>query len=81
MDKYVIVKLEKKEYAKSYDDIKEDKYLCKFVLQFSPYPSKAWTPYLENAIKFLNKEDAKAIIDILKINTPYPLQMHVINDR
>lgn len=81
MDKYVIVKLENKEYAKSYDDIKEDKYLCKFELQFSPYPSKAWTSYLENAIKFFNKENAKAIIDILKINTPYPLQMYVINDR
>ena len=81
MDKYVIVKLEEKEYAKSYDDIKEDKYLSKFVLQFSSYPSKSWTPYLENDIKFFKREDAKSIIDILKINTPYPLQMYVINDR
>ena len=32
IDKYVIIKLEEKEYAKSYDDIKEDKYLHAFKL-------------------------------------------------
>ena len=38
MDKYVIVKLEEAEYAKSYDDIKSDKYLRVFKLDGSPYP-------------------------------------------
>ena len=40
MKKYVIVKLEEKADAKSYDDIKPDKYLSVFKLQGSQYPYK-----------------------------------------
>lgn len=79
MEKYIIIKLEEKEYAKSYDDIKEDKYLCKFILQFSPYPDKRWTQYIENAIWFSKEEDAKKICDLLKVNTPYPLRVEKYN--
>ena len=79
MDKYVIIKLEEKEYAKSYDDIKEDKYLTKFVLDGSPYPYKSWTPNIEYAMWFFEEDDAKKICSLLKVNTPYPLRVEKHN--
>jgi len=79
IDKYVIIKLEEKEYAKSYDDIKEDKYLHAFkLLDGNPYPYKDWTYSLDRAIKFLSKDDAKCVCNLLKVNTPYPLRIELI---
>ena len=80
MDKYVIIKLEEKEYAKTYDDIKPDKYLQIFKLDGSPYPYKSWTAYVENAMWFFEKEDAQAICHLLGVNTPWPLRVELIND-
>jgi len=79
MDKYVIIKLEIKEDAKSYDDIKEDKYLTKFVLDGSPYPYKNWTSNIEYAIWFSEEEDAKKLRDLLYVNSPYPIRVEKHN--
>lgn len=79
MDKYVIIKLEEVAYAKSYDDIKPDKYLRVFKLDGSPYPYKSWTSNLEYAMWFFKEDDAKKICDLLKVNTPYPLRVEKYN--
>ena len=78
MDRYVIVKLEEKENAKSYEDIKPDKYLRVFKLEESPYPHKDWTCDIEWAIWFFNKEHAKYICDLLAVNSPYPIKTELI---
>lgn len=75
MNKYVIIKLEEKEYAKSYDDIKPDKYLRVFKLDGSQYPYKDWTRDEEYAIWFSEEEDAKKLRDLLYVNSPYPLKI------
>ena len=75
MDKYVIVKLEETEYAKSYDDIKPDKYLSVFKLDGSPYPYKNWTRNIKYAIWFSKEEDAKKLRDLLYVNSPYPMRV------
>lgn len=80
MNKYVIVKLEEKEYAKTYDDIKPDKYLRLFKLQGSQYPYKDWTSNIECAIWFSKEEDAKKLRDLLYVNSPYPIRVELIND-
>lgn len=77
VDKYVIIKLETKPYAKTYDDIKEDKFLRVFKLDGSQYPYKDWTSSLDRAIGFSDREDAKKICDLLRINTPYPLKIEL----
>ena len=70
--RYVVVKLEIKEYAKSYDDIKPDKYLSKLTLDNSSgYPWKSWTDNIDNAIIFYSKELAKATITLLRSNSPF----------
>ena len=79
MEKYIIVKLEEVEYAKSYDDIKPDKYLTKFVLDGSPYPNKSWTSNIEHAIWFSKEEDAKNLRDLLYVNSPYPIRVEKHN--
>ena len=76
--KYVIVKYDVKPNAKSYDDIKEDKYLTYFELDRNPYPIKRWTQYIEYAIHFYNKTFAKYIIDILGVNSPYPMKVEEV---
>lgn len=75
MEKYVIVKLEEKEYAKTYYDIKPDKYLRVFKLQGSQYPYKDWTCNIECAIWFSKEEDAKKLRDLLYVNSPYPISV------
>lgn len=81
MDKYVIIKLEEKEFAKTYDDIKEDKYLYTFkLIDGNPYPYKCWTSNLNMAIKFFDKENAQCICKLLRVNTPWPLRVELIND-
>jgi len=80
MKKYVIVKLEEKADAKSYDDIKPDKYLSVFKLQGSQYPYKNWTCNIECAIWFSNKEHAKYICNLLAVNTPYPIKTELIDN-
>lgn len=78
--KYVIVKYDTKPDAKSYDDIKEDKYLGTFLFDWGEsYPLKSWTKLIENAIKFPNKEIAEAIINILSYNSPYPMKVESYN--
>lgn len=73
--RYVVVKLETKEYAKSYDDIKPEKYLSKLTLDNgSGYPWKSWTDNIDNAIIFYSKELAEATITLLKSNTPWILK-------
>jgi hypothetical protein len=79
MEKYIIIKLETQEFAKTYDDIKPDKYLSTFKLEYSPYPYKTWTSFIENAIAFFEEEDAKKVCDLLRINTPYPLKVEKFN--
>jgi hypothetical protein len=79
MDKYVIVKLENVAYAKSYDDIKPDKYLRVFKLDGSPYPYKDWTSNIEYAIWFSKEEDAKNLRDLLYVNSPYPIRIEKHN--
>jgi len=79
MDKYVIVKLEEVAYAKSYDDIKPDKYLRVFKLDGSPYPYKNWTSNIEHAIWFSEEEDAKKLKDLLYVNSPYPIRVEKHN--
>ena len=70
--RYIIVKFETKEYAKSYDDIKPDKYLSKLVLERSNgYPWKSWSCNLEDALVFYSDETAKAAITLLKSNSPF----------
>ena len=78
MEQYVIVKLETKAYAKSYDDIKPDKYLYELRLKESNYPYKSWCENVENAIIFYRKEYAKAAIELLRSNTPYVLKIEEI---
>lgn len=74
--KYIIVKFETKEYAKSYDDIKPDKYLSKLVLERSNgYPWKSWSCNLEDALVFYSDETAKAVITLLRSNTPWVLKI------
>lgn len=80
MNKYVIVKLEESEYAKSYNDIKPDKYLRVFKLDGSPYPYKDWTSKPEYAIWFSNKEHAKYICNLLAVNSPYPIKTELIDN-
>ena len=80
MEKYVIVKLEETEYAKTYDDIKPDKYLRVFKLDGSPYPYKDWTCNIECAIWFYNKEHAKYICNLLAIYSPYPIKTELIDN-
>ena len=80
MNKFVIVKLETHMFAKTYDDIKEDKYLATFVLNGTPYPIKCWTSHLESAIWFGHREDALKICDLLGVNTPYPLRIEEIDN-
>ena len=80
MEKYVIVKLEEKEYAKTYDDIKPDKYLRLFKLQGSQYPYKDWTCNIECAIWFSNEEHAKYICKLLAVNSPYPIKTELIDN-
>ena len=79
MDKYIIIKLEEKAYAKSYDDIKPDKYLRAFKLDGSPYPDKSWTSNIETAIWFSEEEDAKKLRDLLYVNSPYPIRVEKHN--
>lgn len=70
--KYVVVKLETKVGARSYDDIKPDKYLSKLTLDnCSGYPWKSWTDKLDNAIIFYGKDFAKAAITLLESNSPF----------
>lgn len=70
--KYVVVKLETRFGARSYDDIKPDKYLSKLTLDNgSGYPWKNWTDNLDNAIIFYNEEYAKAAITLLESNSPF----------
>lgn len=78
MNKYVILKIEEKVGAKSWNDIEPDKYLCKFVLDGSIFPWKTWTSNIESAIIFHSKEDAKGICNMLSINSPYPLRIEKI---
>jgi len=70
--KYVVVKLETKEYAKSYDDVDPDKYLSKLVLDnCSGYPSKSWTNNLDNALIFYDEDNARAVVTLLRSNSPF----------
>lgn len=70
--KFVIVKLETKVGARSYDDIKPDKYLSKLLLDNScGYPYKSWTENLENALIFYSKSTAKAAVTLLESNSPF----------
>ena len=70
--RYVVVKLETKEYAKSYDDIKPDKYLSKLALDNGTgYPWKNWSNRLEDALIFDSDETAKAVITLLRSNSPF----------
>ena len=70
--KFVIVKLETKSGARSYDDIKPDKYLSKLVLENSNgYPWKSWSDNLENALIFYSKSTAKAVVTLLESNSPF----------
>ena len=79
MEKYIIVKIETKPYAQSYDDIKPDKYLRTFKLDGSPYPYKDWTSNIETAIWFSEEEDAKKLRDLLYVNSPYPIRVEKHN--
>lgn len=76
--KYLIIKYDVKPNAKSYDDIQEDKYLEYFELDHNLYPSKRWTRYVDDAIHFYNKTFTKHIIDILGVNSPYPMKIEEI---
>ena len=70
--KYVVVKLETNIGAKSYDDVKPDKYLSKLTLDNgNGYPWKNWTSDLDNAIIFYSKNTAKAAITLLESNSPF----------
>jgi len=78
MGKFVIVKYETKPNAKSYDDIVEEKYLMRFILDHNPYPIKSWTKNIENSILFFNKDYAKMVCEMLSVNTPYPLKVEEV---
>lgn len=70
--KFVIVKLETRAGAKSYDDIYPDKYLSKLTLDNCiGYPMKSWSNDLENALIFYSKSTAKAVVTLLKSNSPF----------
>lgn len=70
--KYIVLKLETRSGAQSYDDIKPDKYLSRLVLEKSNgYPWKSWSCNLEDALVFYSDETAKAAITLLKSNSPF----------
>ena len=70
--KFVIVKLETRVGAKSYNEIKPDKYLAKLTLDNgSGYPMKSWSDNLENALIFYSKSTAKAVVTLLESNSPF----------
>lgn len=76
--RYVVVKYETKPNAKSNDDIVEEKYLMRFILEFSPYPIKSWTKNIENSILFFNKEYANMVCKMLRVNTSYLLKIEEV---
>ena len=62
--KYIIVNTEK-------ETLYNKEYLASFAIKGSIYPMKSWTNNFDYAIQFNSKEDAKSIINFLKVNTPY----------
>ena len=71
--KYVIVNTEK-------ETLYNKEYLASFAIKGSIYPMKSWTNNFDYAIQFNSKEDAKSIINFLKVNTPYTMQIREIKD-
>ena len=55
-------------------------YLASFAIKGSIYPMKSWTNNFDYAIQFNSKEDAKSIINFLKVNTPYTMQIKEIDN-
>ena len=75
-DYIVIVKLEEKEYAKSYDDIKPDKYLKTLKWKNSSgYPIREWTNDPELAIHWHDERQAKQAACLLQREVPWPLRV------
>ena len=70
---YIIEKHEEKINAKSYDDIREDKYLKGVELNQYGFPIKHWTDDYGKAMRLASKEHAKQIVSLIAVNSSYPL--------
>lgn len=54
------------------NDIYPDKYLYKLVLDNGTgYPWASWTDNLDNALIFYNEDNAKAVVTLLRSNSPF----------
>ena len=72
MKRILIEKRETRVGAQSYDDIKPDRYLSKFVMDnANGYPHKNFSTDINNALQFPTIESAKHVIELLHLNSPY----------
>ena len=77
----VIIKKELTPDAKSYDDIKSDKYLKSIFWDSNGYPKREWTNSLKTAIHWHDKPYAKCIAQVLSKEVPYPVKASIVVEK
>lgn len=76
----VIIKREMKPDAKSYNDIKPNKYLAMISWDANGHPQRSWTSSLKVAIHWESKDYAKHIAQVLKKEMPFPLAVITVKE-